>query len=210
MNNILKIIGLALGLALFWLALEAAWTVHELRPKLAVTITNIDRATIAAGAAAGNVEKASRAWKAASEEQASQTTKAMSSVSAAAEQLTQFISRTDNSLNSQFIPSLQTALQEENAAMLESQKSLQSNLESAQKVLLDADKVIADPAIKASVDNLSLSVKNTAEITGNVAATTESVKNGVDYEVKQIMAPVSKVKMILLFVVKVARTALGW
>jgi hypothetical protein len=47
--------------ALTWSCAELAITLREIRPKVLVTIESVDRATIAAGAAAANLGKASRA-----------------------------------------------------------------------------------------------------------------------------------------------------
>ena len=190
---------------------EVAWTIQKIRPELEVTISNVDRATIAAGAAAANVEKASRAWQQASKDQSSKTTKAMSDVSAAAEQFTMFVSRTDASVNGVLVPQLKTSIEQQNAALLDNQKQLQASLQNVaesstglQKFLTDADVQISNPQIKKSVDNVAVSTENLAVATDQAAATMKSVKSGVDYEVAQIEKPVSKVKAVLLFVVKLA------
>ena len=74
MKTALDIAKLLAYCALIVLLGECAFAVHRLRPKLEVTVSNIDRATIAAGAAAGNIEKASRQWKATQEQVAKDST----------------------------------------------------------------------------------------------------------------------------------------
>jgi hypothetical protein len=186
---------------------EVAWTIQRIRPKLEVTISNIDRATIAAGAAAGNLEKASRAWQQSSAQQASETTHAMSAVGAVAGQLSGFISRTDNSVNSQLLPALSNSITEQNAALLSMQRDLQQNLSQmaqataeAQKVLADTDAKINSPDIQKTLDAAALSAQNLAVATNEAAATMKSVQGGVDYEVAQLEKPVKKVKVVFLFI----------
>lgn len=176
----MKVLQVVLLLAGIWLAGELAWTVHELRPNIAVTLENVDRTVIIAGAAAGNLERASRAWEQASKQQASETTRAMSSVSAAAKQLTGFISRTDNSLNAELLPTLTDTVAKQNTALLETEKQLQGNLsemasttQQLQTVLSHADERITDPSIKLSLDNV-------AESSANLAASTKDVKQVLD------------------------------
>lgn len=190
---------------------ELTYSIHRLRPKLEVTVSNADRALIAAGAAAGNLERASRAWEQASKEQSAQTTKAMSNVSAAAKGLSLFVSRTDASVNSSLLPQITEAIRQQNAALLTSQNALQSNLSQIalattqlQTTLADADKVIADPAIKESIDSLAFSSQNLVVATSEGAATMSSVRKAVDYEVHEIMKPISKVKQVTLFLAQLA------
>jgi hypothetical protein len=185
---------------------ELAYSIHQLRPKLEVTVSNADRALIAAGAAAGNLERASRAWEQASKEQSAQTTKAMSNVSAAAKGLSTFVSRTDASVNSSLFPQITEAIRQQNAALLTSQNALQSNLSQIaqattqlQKTLADADKVIADPAIKESVDSLAFSSQNLVVATSEGAASMQDVHKALDYEIHELTKPVSKLKAAMEF-----------
>lgn len=215
-----RILRFAQCLSLFGLAIlsaEAAWTIHFLRPKVAVTVSNTDRAMIAVGAAAGNLEKASREWQQASKDQASETTKAMSNVSAAADRFSTFISNTDRSVNSDLIPHLATAVKDQNDALISTQKELQASIArmglataEAQKVLADADAQISNPAVKESVDSLAVTAHNTADLTEHAAATMKSVRSGVEYEVAEIEKPVKKAKAALLFVIKAIGLFFGY
>src|SRR5258708_38396116 len=122
-----------------WICCEGAYTLHVLRPKLLVTVENVDRATIAAGVAASHLEKGSDIWLQASKTQATETTKAMRSVNAVAERASILLSRTDDSLNANLLPSLTKTIQDQNGALLESESFLKENLLASQKLLLDAD-----------------------------------------------------------------------
>jgi hypothetical protein len=157
--RILTALLLAAGIATLG---EIAWTIQRIRPKLEVTITNIDRATIAAGAAAGNLEKASRSWQAASESQSKLSTAVLASTRETLASLQTLARRTDASLNDSVLPVLAGAVAHQDQALLESQKQLQQNLSQmgqataeAQKVLADADVQISNPAIKESLDGLA-------------------------------------------------------
>jgi hypothetical protein len=196
---------------------EAAWTVHRLRPKLEVTIENADRALIATGAAAGNVEKASRAWDSASKQQASSTTTAMLNVSAAAGRLSDFVSRTDKSVNSIFLPQLMSAIADQNAALLESQRALQANLkevlvttQQAQTVLVDVDSQVNSPDIKIALDGLAETSKNSAAATAEATATMKDVRQAVEFEIDELEKPVSKLKGAALFVSKIVGHFFGF
>lgn len=196
---------------------EVAWTIQKIRPELEVTISNVDRATIAAGAAAANVEKASRAWQQSSEKQASQVTQAMSNVSAAAAGFSIFASNLDASVNSKLLASLTSAIQEQNAGLLDAERGLQADLSqmaqataAAQKVLADADVQISNPSIQKSVDSLATTSQNLAVTTEQAAATMKDVRSAVDYEVHELTKPVSKIKTAFLFVIKAAGLFFGY
>lgn len=175
MKHALSICWLAVGLAFCWALGEGAYTVHVARSKVLATLTDADRATVIIAGAATNVEKASRAWQQASTDQSAQTTLAMSNVSAAAENLSTFISKTDNSLNSDILPSLSTSIREQNASLLKSQQSLQENLAQlstatiqVQATLATADKVLGDPRIPESLQNIADGTKHLANSTADV------------------------------------------
>ena len=200
-----------------WLAGEFAWTVHRIRPHLEVTLSNLDKTIIVAGVAATHLEKASRTWESSSQEQVLQTTKAMSNVSAAASRLSSFISRTDNSLNVLLAPSINNAIVQENQSLLKTQADLQENLlelskaiSQSNKVLSDADAQINNPAIKESVDSLAEAAQNTASATSEAAASMTKVREGVTYEVNELMKPVRKAKVVLLFIAQIAGKFLGY
>lgn len=194
-----------------WLIAEAALVVDYGRRRVQWTWDKINQNLKETSQTLDEVRKAATTWEQASKDQSSKTTKAMSDVSAAAEQFTMFVSRTDASVNGVLVPQLKTSIEQQNAALLDNQKQLQASLQNVaesstglQKFLTDADVQISNPQIKKSVDNVAVSTENLAVATDQAAATMKSVKSGVDYEVAQIEKPVSKVKAVLLFVVKLA------
>jgi hypothetical protein len=194
----LQITGLLALLLVGWLAGECAWSVHSIRPKLAVTISNIDRATIAAGAAAGNLERASRAWEKASTSQAVKVTEAMQSVNAAAGSFTTFVSKTDNSLNGLLAPSLTRLVQQQNQALLESQEKLQQGLvqiaqttQQANKTLVDLDAQLASPEIPKALESLAESSANAAKATSEGAATMTDIRQIADKARETYLKPVN-------------------
>jgi hypothetical protein len=145
---------------------EVAWTLHTIRPKVLLTIENVDRTVIVVGAAAGDVEKGAREWQQASSAQIKAVSQVSSNVSVAAARLGSLISRTDNSLNSSLIPSTVAALNQQNAALLTNQEQLQANLialrsatESLQRTISDADKQVSSPDISRSLASLADSTK---------------------------------------------------
>src|SRR5258708_15272393 len=187
-----------------WLCCEGAYTLHVSRPKLLVTVENVDRTVIVAGVAATHFEKASKTWESSSQEQALQTTKAMSSVSVAAGRLSSFISRTDDSLNVLLAPSINNAIVQENQSLLKTQADLQGNLlelskaiSQSNKVLNDADAHINSPDIQLTLDNVATSSANLASATNEAAASMKTIHVGLEYELKQLEAPVTKVKAAL-------------
>ena len=203
----LLIAGLLAVLTIAWLVGEVAWTVRQLRPHLEVTLENIDRTVIVAGAAAGDLEQGSRAWKKASEQQASETTAAMRNVNADAARLSSFISRTDVSVNSMLLPALAVALDRQDTALLANQSKLGTNLdglktvaEALERTIQDADAQISSPDIKASLDNLSASSKNMATGMANLAGVTLDAKQAADYELAQLKKPASVWLGVLKFV----------
>jgi hypothetical protein len=187
MQKFLRVLEAVALAALIAVLGELAWTIHRLRPKLEVTLSNLDRTVIIAGAAAGNLERAARVWEQASKEQASRTSEAMSNVSAVAKDLSMFISRTDNSVNSSLLPALSQAIEQQNASLLESQKSLQANLSGMaqvmtdlQQTLGDADKVIADPKLKEILADTDEDVKQLKPMLESGTATAEDVQRVAD------------------------------
>jgi len=155
-----------------------------------------------AGVAATHLEKASGTWEKSSERQSTEVSKAMLNVSVAVSKFSRFISKTDNSINSKLLPSATDAINQQNSALLETQRSLQKNLlsisvatQQAQKVLVDADSQINNPAIKEGIDSLTEAAQNTATFTREGAASMTDVHTALDYELKQLMAPVTKLKL---------------
>ena len=206
------LLALAVGL-LAWLALD----LHRFIGKATVTVENYDRLAIITGAAMTSVQKGAKTWEESSKSQVLITSKAMSNVSAAASALTSFISKTDESVNSTLLPTLSRAIDSQNASLLETQSEVQKNLILAQPAILDlavashsAANVLSDPDIKVALDNGAKSTQNLAVATDNFAATTAKVRQGVDYEVNELMKPVKKVKAIFLFLVTVAGHFFGY
>ena len=172
---------------------------------------------IAAGVAATHLEKAAGIWEQASKDQASATSQTMSNVGAAAKQLSGFILRTDNSVNSQLLPALSNSITEQNAALLSTQQDLQEELsrmgratQQAQAVLTHADQIITDPALKSSLDSVAEAGKNAAIATDQAAKTMTDVRAAVDYEVHELTKPVSKIKLAALFVLKALGVFFGY
>jgi len=195
---------LALALVCAILAPMAYEAIH-LRPKVEGLVKDLDRTVLIVASAATNVEKASRAWEQSSKNQALTTSTAMSNVSAAAAELTRFISQTDKSVNSILLPTLSQAVDSQNAALLETQKDLQSNLAAAQKVLLDTDAQISSPDVKIALDNFAASSQNLSAATAEGAASMRDVHAALDYEIKQLEAPVTKAKVAWNFALNIIR-----
>jgi hypothetical protein len=169
------------------------------------------------GLTAKNLREASLTWNSASKEQALQTTKAMSNVSAAANQLSSFISRTDNSLNALLVPNINSAIVQENQSLLKTQGDLQENLlqlskaiSQSNKVLSDADAQITSPDIKIAMDNFATSSNNLSAATAEGAASMKDVHAALDYEIAQLEKPVKKVKVVLEFLATIAGKFLGY
>jgi hypothetical protein len=214
MNHLLQASKILLLAVVTWLVAECGWTVHKFRPQLSLTMTNVDRAMIAAGAAAGNVEKASRAWQETSKAQSESTLQAMSNVAVAAKQITGLVSRTDESINSSLIPSLTKAINDQNALLGESQQNLQANLlqtlkasQQLQKTLADADATIADPAIKQSIENLAVATKNASDSTEHLSQITASGERTAQYYEKKLTTPAGFLKTFVQFVLQVGSEA---
>jgi hypothetical protein len=194
-----------------------AHVVYQVGPKLDGLVTDADRTIVIAAGAATNVEKASRAWESASKDQASATLTAMQSVTAVAKQVSVFISKTDDSINSRFVPALQTSLEQQNASLLANQsqfssemKDMEAATQQLQKTLADADAVIADPAMKETLANAATSSQNLASATADAAGTMKDVRIAVDHEVKVLLAPANKVKVVVMLILQAAGKFLGY
>jgi hypothetical protein len=203
-------------LAVSWVCVELALAVHELKPKAELTLEHINRATIAAGAAAGNVEKASRAWQKASEEQSKSVTLALGLGKETFASIQTLVRRTDASLNESVFPNLAASVSEQNQSLSNTQAALRENLleisratVQGEKLIEDADAQITDPAIQKTLDNVADSSANLASATKESAATIAKVREGVDYEVNQLMKPITKVKAAILFTAEIVGKFLG-
>lgn len=179
---------------------ELAWTMHTVRPHLNITLENIDRTVIVAGAAAGDIERSARAWEAASKTQATQTTVALSHVTAAANALSSFVSKTDSSLNANLIPTASSVLSAQNVALLENQAQLRSSLQTLETTISDADKQIASPQIANSLSNIEASTLNLNAGIKNLTGVTADAKDAADYELAQLKKPIAVWRRVLQFV----------
>jgi hypothetical protein len=165
---------------------------NVLEPKLLVTVENTDRAMIAAGAAAGNVEKASRVWQSASASEIAQASLVASSVNAAVKRFTTFISKADESFNSSLVPAATLMIEQQNAALLTSQRELQTDIIASQRLLADADKQISNPSISASLANIDAVTLESAQTMQNVHSETDIILA----QTKAAFAPEAKWKSI--------------
>lgn len=160
---------------------------HKLAGKATLTVENVDRAAIAAGAAAGNVEKASRAWQDASEAQTKLVAKTFINVNRAVVSANVFLRSTNKQLNSQLLPALSNAVNQQNEALLINQHRLGDDLSqisqattSLQGTIADGQVILTDPAIKQSLENLALAAQNTAEGTKQLSLTAEDTRQVAD------------------------------
>jgi hypothetical protein len=192
MSRLLKILEALTLVALILLLGKATIVLNELEPKLANTIENTNRALIAAGAAAGNLEKASEKWEQASQSQSTQTTLAVSHVNAVVEQLSTFITKTDASLNVSLFPALTQAINQQNAGLLTSGQTFSGVLDQAKKVLTDADAQVTNPSINASLANVDAATLETAQAMQNVHAETDLILG----QTRKAFAPESRLKSI--------------
>jgi hypothetical protein len=217
MQKILHVFQLLALAALSFLLIECGLTVRYARSRMVWTWDKVNQNLKESSQTLDEVRKAATTWEQASKDQASKTTKAMSDVSAAAEQFTTFVSRTDASVNGVLVPQLKTSIEQQNAALLGNQKQLQASLQNVaesstglQKFLADADVQILNPSIQKSVDSLATTSQNLAVTTEQAAATMTDVHKAVDYEVHELTKPVSKIKTAFLFVVKAAGLFFGY
>jgi len=203
--------------ALIALCVIIAYYVLRTAPRIEQTVEDLDRSTIIAGAMATNLEKASRTWETSSKQQASDTTEAMqrtseamSSVSAAAKQLSSFISRTDDSVNSALLPALTKTITDQNAQLGETQSKLQASLVQIAAATASTQQMIADADAEVKNPDIAATFKNVATTTSEAAGTMTSVHKAVDYEVSELMKPISKVKAVALAVIKALGIFFGY
>jgi hypothetical protein len=201
MKSLLQGAGLLALLAFSWLCGEGAYSVRYARQRSVYTFDQLNKVLRETSQTLDEVRKGATTWREASKEQTQKTTQAMSNVSAAAARITSFISRTDDSVNLVLLPGISKAIQEQNASLLSTQTSLQSNLNHSDKILTDTDQIVQSvaPKVERSVDSLTAAAQNTASATADGAATMKDVRIAVDKEVHDLLAPVSKVKTALLF-----------
>jgi hypothetical protein len=185
MNQVLQASKILALLLLVVLIGEAAYTVHQMRPKVAVTVSNLDRTIIIVGAASGDLEKAARSWQAASQAQAQESTAILQESRSTLAAVRQAVTNLDTSLNGSVLPSITKTVNEQSASLLATQEELRKNLAAMQaattqlqKTLADADKTIADPQIEVTLQNL-------ADTSAQVKFSMEHL-NGATSDVQQV------------------------
>jgi outer membrane translocation and assembly module TamA len=178
------------------------------------TLKDIHRTVLVIGGAAGELEKSSREWRAASaqsEEISKQTLvvlqnvgKATANLDAAAAGLNTLIAHTDDSLNSVLVPQLAQTVAENDKRLAElvedtdktvlgiAQTSSQATaaMSQATQTLADAGKILGDPANQQTVQNVQQITKNTAETTAHLDAAAADIQ----VKVHQMTRPASFVK----------------
>jgi hypothetical protein len=193
-------IGFILLLAYF--TIHGARKVKALGDETTQTLADFRRTIVIAANAATDVQKGAEIWKKQSDEQSKQSTQALTNLNAAAKSLDSLITSTNSSLNVSLLPSLSRAIDDQNEALKKSEANIDAAVTVATATLADADKIVADPAIKASLDNLSAASKSTAETTKEAAASMAEVHEAINYEVKELEKPVKKIKVVWDFTLR--------
>lgn len=183
-------------------AIRGARKVKALGDEASSSLSNLNRTIVIAAGAFSNLEKGGRAWKENSDAQVKITSAALGNLNAAAKSLDSLISSTNISLNSSLLPALASAIEDQNTALLKNQAAVGAALTEATATLADAGKLVSDPALKASIDNLSDASKSTAVATSEAAASMTKVREGINYEVNELEKPVKKVKVVYDFVLQ--------
>lgn len=214
MNRVIEFLKVSLLATWFLISIGLGWEAIRLRPAVESGLRAANGTLREADLTLKNLREASATWKQASEEQSQNTSKAMSNVSVAAERLSTFVSRTDNSVNSVLLPALSTSIEQQNAALLETQKDLQANLSQMaqataelQKTLVAADAVIADPAIKVSLQNLADASESASDATEHLSGITAAGQRTAEYYEKKLSTPQSFAKTLLQAVLQLGSQA---
>ena len=205
LREILEIVLLAcfIGfiLLLCYFTIHGAKKVKALGDEASASLTNLNRTIVIAAGAFTNIEKGGRAWEKNSDAQAKQSTETLTNLNAAAKSLDSLVTSTDKSLNLLLLPSLSAAINDQNAALLTTERNVDVAVTTATATLADADRVVSNPRLPEAVDSLADSSKSLAVATASGAASMQKVQQGVEYEVNSLMKPVRKAKAVLLFVV---------
>lgn len=190
-----------------WLCCEGALTLRYARQRSVYTFDKLNTVLRESSQTMDELRKGATTWNQASKDQSSQTTQVLSHANAVLSQLSTFVTSTDKSLNATLLPAATSAINQQNAALLLNQEKLTGNLSTSQKILSDSDKLITDlaPKVEESVDSLREAAQNTANATGDGAASMKDVRVALDYELKQLMAPVTKIKAAGLIALTVLR-----
>ena len=209
LSTIREVVEIVALLALIALCVIIAYYALKTAPRVRQTVEDLDRSVIIIGATATNLEKASRVWQQASQDQASVTSKAMSNVSAAAAAVTSLAFHTDSSINSNLIPSLTATVRDQNAQLVETQHELQKQLAGVGAVTASTQQMIVDADVQIKNPDIAATFKSVAVTTDQAAKTMTKVQEGVTYEVNEIMKPVKKVKVALEFAATIIGKLLG-
>jgi hypothetical protein len=198
---VLQGLGCVALLAVAWLAAESAYSIRYARQRSVYTFDQLNKVLRETSQTLDEVRKGATTWNQASKEQSTQTTQAMSRVSAVAGQLSLFVTRTDESINAHLLPTLTESIREQNASLLTNEETLTGSLKQigettnqAQKVLIDADAVISSPKLQETLASTAESAHNLSKATADGAATMADVRKAVEYEVHQLMAPITKIR----------------
>jgi len=208
LKRLRDVLEIALLLAfIFFILLVCYFTIHGARKVKALgdeassSLTNLNRTIVIAAGAFMNIEKGGRAWEKNSDAQAKQSTETLTNLNAAAKSLNSLVTSTDKSLNLLLLPSLSAAINDQNTALLTTERNVDVAVTTATATLADADRVVSNPRLPEAVDSLADSSKSLAVATASGAASMQKVQQGVEYEVNSLMKPVRKAKAVLLFVV---------
>jgi len=214
LREILEIVLLAcfIGfiLLLCYFTIHGAKKVKALGDEASASLTNLNRTIVIAAGAFTNIEKGGRAWEKNSDAQAKQSTETLTNLNAAAKSLDSLVTSTDKSLNLLLLPSLSAAINDQNAALLTTERNVDVAVTTATATLADADRVVSNPRLPEAVDSLADSSKSLAVATDQAAKTITSIRSGVEYEVAQIEKPVTKIKAIYLFILSSIGRFLGY
>lgn len=156
---------------------------YQLRPKLLLTVSNVDRAVIALGAAASNVEQGAREWKKASSAQAQQATETEKQAAKSLRDLDAMILRTDRSVNDELAPKLSAAAEGSVVLLRQATIDLDSTAQRAadsfialDSVLSSAASTVADPHIREAIERLDEAAAGVDVSTQHLAGVTKDVQ----------------------------------
>lgn len=156
---------------------------YQLRPKLLVTVSNVDRAVIALGAAASNVEQGAREWKKASSAQAQQATNTETQAAQSLLDLDAMIRRTNRSVNDELAPKLSAAVDGSVVLIRQATADLDTTTQRAadsfialDRVLSSAASTVGDPHIREAIERLDEAAAGVDVSTQHLAGVTKDVQ----------------------------------
>ena len=214
MDLALKVLKGVCLIALSFVLLSLFTLIRENQSESVATLKDMHRTVLVIGGAAGELEKSSREWRAASaqSEAISQQTlavlqnvaKATANLNTAASGLNTLIAHTDDSVNSVLVPQLAQTIAENDKRLAQlvgdtdktvlamGGTSQQATLAMSQatETLADAGKIIGDPANAQTVKNVQTITANTAETTAHLDAAAADIQ----VKVHQMTRPASFVR----------------